>query len=82
MTAETPHGRSMLSRDLDAAADVHTLVRLNVRPNRRENLRRFQPAEGEPHRFRVERGGGGMKAASELSEMDSHRTGSPLQESN
>ena len=41
VTAETPHGRPMLSRDLAAAADVHTLVRLNVRPNRRENLRRL-----------------------------------------
>ncbi len=31
----------MLSRELAAAADVHTLVRLKARPNRRENLRRL-----------------------------------------
>lgn len=41
VTAETPQGRPMLSRELSAAADVHTLVRLKVRPNRRENLRRL-----------------------------------------
>ena len=41
VTAETPEGRPMLSRELAAAADVHTLVRLKVRPNRRENLRRL-----------------------------------------
>ena len=31
----------MLSRELSAAADVHTLVRLKARPNREENLRRL-----------------------------------------
>lgn len=41
VTAETPQGRPMLSRELAAAADVHTLIRLKVRPNRRENLRRL-----------------------------------------
>lgn len=41
VTSETPQGRPMLSRELAAAADVHTLVRLKVRPNRRENLRRL-----------------------------------------
>lgn len=41
VTAETPQGRPMLSRELAAAADVHTLVRLKVRSNRRENLRRL-----------------------------------------
>ncbi|WP_141013067.1 NYN domain-containing protein [Nocardioides sambongensis] len=41
VTAETPERRSMLSRELAAAADVHTLVRLKVRPKRRENLRRL-----------------------------------------
>ena len=41
VTAETPQGRPMLSRELAAAADVHTLVRLKVRLNRRENLRRL-----------------------------------------
>lgn len=41
VTAETPQGRPMLSRELAAAADIHTLVRLKVRPNRRENLRRL-----------------------------------------
>lgn len=42
VTAETPERRSMLSRELGAAADVHTLVRLKVRQNRRENLRRLK----------------------------------------
>lgn len=42
VTAESPERHSMLSRELDAAADLHTLVRLKVRTNRRENLRRFQ----------------------------------------
>ena len=41
VTAETPQGRPMLSRELAAAADVHTLVRLKVRLKRRENLRRL-----------------------------------------
>lgn len=41
VTAETPQGRPMLSRELAAAADVHTLIRLKVRPNCRENLRRL-----------------------------------------
>ena len=40
-TAEAPGGRPMLSRELADAADVHTLVRLKPRPNRRENLRRL-----------------------------------------
>lgn len=39
--AESPQGRPMLSRELAAAADVHTLVRLKVRPNHCENLRRL-----------------------------------------
>lgn len=41
VTAETPQRRPMLSRELSAAADVHTLVRLKARPNREENLRRL-----------------------------------------
>lgn len=41
VTAEISERRPMLSRELAAAADVHTLVRLKVRPNRRENLRRL-----------------------------------------
>ena len=41
VTAETPQRRPMLSRELFAAADVHTLIRLKVRPNRAENLRRL-----------------------------------------
>ncbi|WP_030486074.1 NYN domain-containing protein [Nocardioides aequoreus] len=41
VTAETPQRRPMLSRELSAVADVHTLVRLKARPNRAENLRRL-----------------------------------------
>lgn len=45
VTAETPAGRPMLSRELAATADVHTLVRLKVRPNRSEDLPRLEPVK-------------------------------------